>query len=358
MQQHFSGLKTLQSILYQKFPNFLISDVAKTLLCEKGGLNGIPHFIFYAKTPFLTHVYIKQFLSNHFQVSKRDVKCKEIEKEFFSPQYGRFNISYLDHHYYKEFDVHLFTQCHYDKRLLVEYLKTIVNQKNVITDKHVIYIKGVESLSHYCLLSLVRLIEIYTENAVFVLSTTRILMESKLSALCCYINVNVDVSHLTHELIMEQKKKNLYLQALQEDGVFEKMLTKHTRGDIVNIALLLDIPKPHLYVGYLQKTIETFLHHLTEFESLEDTDMSKLIKDMSIKISASCIPFSNFVHITIQYFAVKYPEKIYDIIALSAKMEHLAVVSNKEVFCYEDFFFQLVNIACEGKISRLSLTQY
>jgi len=356
--QHFSGTKTLQNILHHKFSDFLISNVAKTLFCEKGDLIGIPHIIFFAKTPFLTHLYIKQFLLNHSQVSKRDLQCKEIEKEFFSPQYGRFNVCYLDHHYYKEFDVHLFTQGHYDKRLLIEFLKTIINQKNMITDKHVIYIKGVESLSHYCLLSLIRLIELYTDNTIFVLSTTRTLVESKLCALCCHVNVNVDVNHLTHELVMEQKKKNLYLQALhKDDGVFEKMLIKHAQGDIVNIALLLDIPKPHLYVGYLQKTIETFLHHLTEFESLEDSNISKLIKDMSVKMSASCIPFSNFVHITIQYFTVKYPEKIYDIIALSAKMEHMAVVSNKEVFCYEDFFFQLVNIACEGKISRLSLTQ-
>jgi len=346
--QNLTGIHTLEKILKNDFKKYLISNISKTFLHEKGDYQSLPHLIFYAKTPFLTEMYIKQFLQNKFGIHNRELKSKEIQKEFFSEQFGRFDVNYVDHHYYKEFDVHLFTQAQYDKRLLIEFLKCIVMHKNVVTGKHIVYLKCVETLSSYCLISLIRLIELYSENAIFIFSTTRILLESKLSALACYVNVNINTELLVRELITEQKKSSVYLRALDvEQDTFQRMLMKHAHGDVVNVALLLDIPKPHLYIGYLQKTVESFLHYLTDSETIKNNnDISQRIKQMSVKMSASCIPFSEFVRITIHFFTLKYPEKIYEIVHLSTKLEHMAIISNKEVFCYEDYFFQIVNLAC------------
>ena len=150
---------------YEYLDNNIITRLAKSNSID------LPHLHLYGCEGSMKNYYVYYIINKLYNISLKKEEFK-LEKNTLKINNNNieFNI-YITKHFR---ELNLNDKSNYDKSIITNYLKNIVETKNCIHDKHIIILKDFDKLSHNCYMTLRRLMEIYSKNVLFICVSTNL----------------------------------------------------------------------------------------------------------------------------------------------------------------------------------------
>ena len=106
----------------------------------------------------------------------------------------------------------------------------------------------------------------------------------------------------------------------------------------------------HLYM-LIENLMMTSIKHIKRSKSKLDIQnqtnknlmaCGDTIREACTQIGAACASLVHVAESVIKFTAIYYPNAVHDIVNYSAIMEHTAIISNKELFILELYFYQVL----------------
>jgi hypothetical protein len=304
----------------------------------------------------LAYKHIKAILKENNKENKQEKQEKQEKDDKKTPMTltfpsrgNKFELSFIKHSHYLEIDVDTFVQST-DKLILCDFIKHVIcDQYNVQKKPQILLIHNIQRLHEKSLIALSKVLEkspsVYF---VFPCSETCFHIYQKLSAFCLITQCNLDNKNILIHFIKhleENQFKTCYPSFNSNDFIMKSnMILKRASHDIINAIILLQLPKPYIYQGYLTPLIENFIKNSHINNKNNIMHFEKDTKNLCAKLSSTCIPIPEITKIIIQYTNTNHPQHIYDIIRMSANVDHQCKLSHKQSFALELYFYEVVNL--------------
>lgn len=291
-------------------------------------LMDMPSLIIFSNSIYISRHFARLHIlkSLYSNVERRKVDMKEINAN---------GLYYKVYNQHTEIDVEMCC----DKAAVLSFIKDIVTKKPLVSKKgarHVILVHSINSLNRNEMECVRTLIEKYYENVYFVFTVSKngSLLFEQLQNHSCLMNCNID----THRVASK-----VALKAGVSDANLVKKILRKSSNDIVNFTLLLHLRDSDLFIGYLQRLIECFfeecMNNISE-NSIEQIEQR--IRNICVKLSTSCVPTSLLCKKVIEYVNVRNTKQIARVIQLSSEIEHIVLISNKDLFAIERYLYDVL----------------
>jgi len=320
------------------------STTAKSLFCKHNFLDFYGIIIhsnnnFVAKETARKHAFLRL---------PPDTKKKTIEQEF-TTRGTKSTITYTQSCNVIELDANMYNSQLSDKFLITDFIKDIVQQKNINFDKHVIIIHNIDIFTIASLNALKKIMETYYENVYFIFTCKKLssTLQSVLVSSCYIVKNYINVRDLCQDFIHHYFKVDF--SDIQNVKRLECVIEKGNY-DIINVILLWNVPYIEMFRGNLTVFLEKLLLMILEQPTQNNTERFVLdleIRNICIKLGAACIPLSQIAKHVIRFTVYRKPSCIYEIVKLSAEIESIVKISNKELFVFEDYFHKISHIFWE-----------
>lgn len=344
--ENFTRIPKIKEFIYSTLPD-VSSSLFKSLISPSFTTDGLNGVVIFSSSKLISVISAKKFLSICTNTEINDLKKRELEVDI-SGKNGKVTVVYKQFSNIIEIDIDLFLPFSNEKNILIEFLKNILDQKCILAPRHIIYIIGIEKLQGSIITALHNIIEKSYENAFFVMSCSKITSAMNVILLpnLLFVKNNVDNKKILFSFFEEEIKKECTNEEKNEiclNNIKKKIdiVLKKANYDIINTIFLWDIPQIELFKGHLTSYIETFIDNIM-YEKCQIIETETKIRSFCTNIGAACIPLAEVATRIIQFVKIKYPHYIYDVVSMSAKMEHISVISNKELFVLEKYIKQVI----------------
>lgn len=276
------------------------------------GISGIRSFIFYGHDQILLDIYVDTFICRLCNIEHSNLVRKKHEL-----------YTYSDYH----FEIDLSS----DQRTeLLNFIKHLKRTPSMTGKPHIIHIKNITNI--ICR-QLHHILDIMNHNIVIMVSTPSLM------------NVN-DVLKSRSEIVnltpMKDQCMNIISHVMNvndiyvETNVFDKLYTS-SNGNMIQILLRMFTPD---FTTNIETNIITSINDMLKMRSF--LTLITKIRDLTQKIYHINAPFKYIAKVIIQKY--HNHSNIHDIIQLCACTEHEILLAYKELFVYEKFFIELIEI--------------
>jgi hypothetical protein len=266
----------------------LIKPNALSILNDVNKLNDIQCIILYGNESIYCETFFHVYLKNKYGSYTKYVKDYE-EVEYI----------YSDYHYEMNYN---------DK--YIGFLKQILNNNNILGRKNVFLLKNFDHISFETQQHILKLLE--KNSAQFFIIT------KSLSKICQPIISRSNCLNMSFPI---------------------ENMKKFTNGKDIEKSLMLTIAdldnKPNF-----ELLLDNLILKLSKCKN--ELEVITSIREYCYKIYHLCIPLSYIAKYTINH--LKTHKKIFDIVQLAAKCDHILTISSKDLLIYETFFIELYQI--------------
>jgi hypothetical protein len=306
-----------------------LKDLTKTFLRYKNAIDDLPPVCLYGKCTMMNRIIARKHIAHIFDREDRYNKSQAVQFEG-----KQATVQYTSYHDFIEIDIENVVQSS-DKMILPEILKQITSQKSINGKRHVIVLQNVDSMNKNMMHAMRKVLETYSENAYIIMSCkTMSGITDAIKSRCVSINCG-----MTGEALETFAAK--FIQSVRPELVpYTKHIILKAEGDIVNVAILMELGTPDTYIGHITNFIESRFMDVCKSPTKEALE-SKL-REFCTKITAACIPLPIMAKKIIDFTAIHCPECLDQVISLSAEMEHRTIISNKMLFAMELYLHELV----------------
>lgn len=321
-------LSPLKEIIWENIEDYL-KNLTKTFLRYKNAIDDLPPVCLYGKCTLINRMISKKHIAHIFDRVEMYTKNQIVVFEG-----KQTNVQYVSYHDFIEIDIENVVQSS-DKMVLPEILKQITCQKSITGKRHVIVLHNVDSMNKNMMHAMRKVLETYSQNAYIIMSCkTMSGITDAIKSRCVSINCGITGESL-------EKFVNAFIKRVRPELLgFTKQILLKADGDIVNVAILLELGTPDTFKGHLTNFVESRLLEVCKCPT-KDALESKL-RDFCTKITAACIPLPIMAQKIIDFTAIHCPELLHQVISLSAEMEHRTMISNKLLFAMELYLHELV----------------
>jgi len=369
MERYFPLLSFYKDIIRIHLDEY-VSGCTKRIMQSDFYDQDIPGLLLVSKSSFLLKEVAKRHCRAINTTTSTQGKKRVIESELVY-HHNKHIIIYEHYHDHIEIDLASFNSTSNDRSVICGFLKELLLRQNILGTKHIIIIHGIDLLNTGTILSLRHIIEDSYEYAYFVLtcSTVSPSIQTSIIPRCFFVNISrdFDIEGMTEKLLINKNKnknKNKPKEEEEEEHCTNcpaSSLVKMSKNDIMNVCILLHLSRRLLnnssttFVGHLEPMIHDMMTscraHICNARRIEDRGLESNreilqlgdeIRQACTKIGAACASLVHVAECVIKYTALSRPDMIYDIVTLSARMQHIAILSNKELFILEQYFYQVL----------------
>ena len=211
----------------------------------------------------------------------------------------------------------------------VAFIKSTCTQKSMIGSRHVVILNIVDALKRNPSLAIKSIIEFFSFNAFFIVSSCGCFVDARIRNMCTLVNLEFDI----RKLIGEQNES----------------IIKQSEGDPVNAMLLLHVDRlgdPCSLAAFVRKYI-TNLEKIQKIQNGNMLEYSKVLREFCIRLGAACVP----IHVVAKEILKIYDS--YDIISLLAEMEHCCVTTSKNLFALQYYIDLIIRTKNEKQAIRI-----
>lgn len=276
------------------------------------GTSGIRSFVFYGHDQVLLDIYIDILICN---ICNLDNQIKLVKKEH--PLYR-----YSDYHF--EIDI-----TNDQRTQIIQFIHQMIKTPSMTGKPHIIHIRNVSNIISR---QLHHIIDIGNDNIIIFISTpTLVNIDTVLKS-------RLEMVNLTPT---KQQCLDIITQTLGSNDIhvyenFDKLYMS-SNGNVIQILLKMLTPNS---LTNIETYIITSIREMVKMRSF--LSFITKIRDLSQKLYHINAPFKFIAKIIIQEYQsntnIKY------IIELCARTEHHLLLAYKELFVYENFFIELIDI--------------
>ena len=332
--QHIRTLKDMlwnQGLLLKHCRN-----LTRHFTLDASAIDDMPHAMLFGNSQLVTRMIARKHVFTIKNITQPYDELKYVEVIYESTTVSKLAASYKSYNDFIEIDVDGM-----DKMILGEVMKSIVQQKTVTGQRHVMIIYGVDGLNENMISSMRKLLEIYASNAYIIMTTSSMSrIHEAIKSRCIVINCNIGgrgIYQMTKAFV-----KVVRPDICNKEHILN--IVKQCDNDILNVCVLLELANPHLYKGHLVCFVNKRIDELVEVKQIDIGEYERLLREICTKLSAACIPINALAKLIIH--ENRHNPKICDIVQLCADTDHVAMASNKTIFVMEKFIDDIVGILC------------
>jgi DNA polymerase III delta prime subunit len=227
----------------------------------------------------------------------------------------------------------------YDRWIITDYIQNIIKMKPINQDRHIIVLKDLDKASHNCFMALRRIMEIYTNNALFICTATNLshiteAIRSRCFCIRCplqpeksfklFLNHYIKDKNILKNVILKSNRNINTAVMLQYKPNFVNEIVNVLDDEIKNHHQIMKKTKDIFIIAKLNRD---FLHKILNFD-YDNKDIIKLFRDYMIKL----------------YIKKEDNQTISKIISISAKTDHELATCGKDFFVFEKYLLLLYKI--------------
>ena len=193
----FPLLKKFQASFHSLYPH-VQHKMVDCLAAQP--LSQCSHMLFYGPCGGLKQEYVYEFIRNHYQIDGFQCTYQTLPLTINSVTY---DVSMHSCNYFLQFNPSEHSA--YDKHVIADIIKPIVEQPNVFYPRHIVVINNIDQLSSYALMFLRRMIEVLFKEALFIFTANSISsipdpIKSRCSLIRCPLLTSAQIMQIYHTL--------------------------------------------------------------------------------------------------------------------------------------------------------------
>ncbi len=223
----------------------------------------------------------------------------------------------------------------YDRWIITEYIQNLIKIKNITQSKHIIVLKDLDKLSNNSFMTLRRILEKYSNNALFIFTSTNIAhineaINSRCFQIRCPLESDKNLKLFLSKYLNEKDKvKDIINNSERDINRIMLLYSKIDKSDFSYIPILNNEIKEHFM--FLKKTKDVikvakenrdFLNKILNF-SYNNEEIIKCFQDIILKTYK------------------KKREILINIITILKELDMELINSQKDFFAYEKFLIKL-----------------
>jgi|TARA_B110000259_G_C14014467_1_gene400776 DNA polymerase III delta prime subunit len=323
------------------FVNKLINDITNLYnLTDNNCLNNlsnydIPHLNLYGPDGSMKKFYAYHIINklNNININTKHI---DIQEQNILIKNNNLTFKLISHKYFKE--INLYFKLNNEKHILKEYILPIIQNKNILTKKHIFIINDFDKLKYNSFMLLRRVMEIHSNNVLFIFISTNIsIIPEAIRSRCLNIRC---------PLLKNNEIKKIVSSLTNNYNIDNKDITKlikKNENDIYKILLNLE-NFTNENIELRDVLYEDILTHLKYMKN-EKCPYKVLPKNREFIYKLINFNFNNkiilekILIIILKKFKKKLP--IQDVIKLTSQTDANIIDASREIYHFELYFLKI-----------------
>jgi hypothetical protein len=306
--------------------------VSKLSYLNQDELFSCPAILLYGADISILKMYVRSILQSIF---KTIILPKSQNYEFMNGT-TKSSAQYLYSDYHIEIDLELLGSG--EKQFITEFIyNNIGNTKHINQSKHIVVLHNLSCMSSVTQYSLRRPLEVFSNNILFIFTSPSLnKIERAITSRFMFIQCSIPDENMEKfiDVFVENKDIENTIELNPNDTISHNILKLSLKDDNTETKI--------------EKKIHEFLDKLLKEKNIFKA--CELIRTFGYKLLHFNLTIAYIMRVTISYITKfkKLKPYIYDIVSLSANLEHQSVNIAKNIIIFEKYFLKIYQYTVLG----------